>query len=231
MDHVKNFLSSSNKETSTEVCSEIGPEVVQETINKHVHVESATAVDRERHIHHHQHRVQPIAATEHLAEQHITQVAPEVTRERVEKLSAEKEALLAQQHGAIQNTREHGATIQTQENLGVTASEHVHHHVHEHITPVIQKDVHQHEVIHNVQLVHEKTQAGDAVHNHGDTQHSHHFYSGLPKVESGHGAAGVPTDASAIHAHKSHTDIEGHQHKTSVGEKAANAVEQRSDRV
>ncbi|CDZ97777.1 hypothetical protein [Phaffia rhodozyma] len=181
MDAVKSFLGSSHKEGSTEVCSEIAPEVVQETTI--------------------------------------------------------------------------GATIQTQENLGVTASEHVHHHVHEHITPVIQKDTHEHKVLHQVELIHEKiheapiihetttlptisldefrakTQAGDAVHNHGDTQHSHHFYSGLPKVQDGHSAVGTTGAPSAIPGTSTHTDVAGHQHNSAISEKAASAVERRSDRV
>ncbi|CDZ96278.1 hypothetical protein [Phaffia rhodozyma] len=204
---VKEFLGSNHQATTTEVDREVAAPVTQETVQTHQHTTTQEAIDKERHIHHHQHRVQPVAATEHLADQHVTQIAPEVTRERIEKLSPEKEALLAQQQSQIQSSRQAGATIQTGENLGVTESEHVHHHVHEHIQPVIQKDVHEHEVIHNVIPVHEKvheapivhetttlptisldqfksqTNAGEAVHNHGDVKHSHEFHTGAPKVE------------------------------------------------
>lgn len=46
--------SGANKVDSTEVCSETAPEVVQQTIRQKEHVETAEAIDREKHIHHHQ---------------------------------------------------------------------------------------------------------------------------------------------------------------------------------
>jgi len=47
-------LQGSNKENTTEVCQETAPEVVQEHIRPQEHVETAEAIDREKHIHHHQ---------------------------------------------------------------------------------------------------------------------------------------------------------------------------------
>jgi hypothetical protein len=68
---VKEFLKGSHKADSTEVsysssfisslrltniqvCSEVAPEVTQEHVRQQEHVETAEAVDREKHIHHHQ---------------------------------------------------------------------------------------------------------------------------------------------------------------------------------
>lgn len=50
---LQTFLSKHDKAGSTEVCSETGPSVTQENVTGHVHQEDATAIDRERHIHHH----------------------------------------------------------------------------------------------------------------------------------------------------------------------------------
>ncbi|CDZ96283.1 hypothetical protein [Phaffia rhodozyma] len=214
---VKEFLATHNKTGSTEVCSEIGPEVLQETIIPHVHTEQATAIDRERHIHHHQHRVQPIVATEHLAEEHITQIQPAVVQERHEEMAPEKLEMLEKLKTQHKNTRTIAPTEETVAVLGTTASEHVHHHVHEHITPVIHKETHQHKIIHNVIPIHEKIHESPIVHestvlptltmeefrakmaqakglHHGEKEHSHHYYEGQPRVsEDGSHPVGTKT--------------------------------------
>lgn len=51
---VKDFLKGSHKPDSTEVCSEVSPEVTKEHVRPQEHTETAEAVDRERHVHHHQ---------------------------------------------------------------------------------------------------------------------------------------------------------------------------------
>lgn len=51
---VKDFLKGSSKADTTEVCTERAPEVVQEHVRHQEQTETAEAVDRERHVHHHQ---------------------------------------------------------------------------------------------------------------------------------------------------------------------------------
>lgn len=93
------------------------------------------------------------------------------------------------------------------------------------------------------------------IHNHGDPAHSHQFYGGNPKVQDGsassasYGTSGIPSDSRQQQYSQGnqqytqgqqqytqgHQDVEGHNHKTSVGQKAASAVESReqtrADRV
>jgi (2Fe-2S) ferredoxin len=78
-------LSGSNKADSTEVCTETAPAVVQEHVSRNETVEQIEAIDRERHIHHHQHRVQPIVDQQTLPTQHQYNVVPEVSSSRIGK--------------------------------------------------------------------------------------------------------------------------------------------------
>ncbi|KAK4687664.1 hypothetical protein P7C73_g2457, partial [Tremellales sp. Uapishka_1] len=209
MQAVKSFLKDSNKADSTEVCSEVAPEVVQETVRPTEQVETAEAIDRERHVHHHQHRVQPIVDQQTLDTQHVHSTAAAVTREHKEEMLPEHQQKLNEQRTAFQNTQTQADVERTGVNLGTHVNEHEHHHIHETIQPVINREtiapttVHQtnviHEKIHDAPIVHEATtlptitqseflkNKTSGPHAHTDSGHSHQFYEGAPKVGAGAG--------------------------------------------
>lgn len=200
------FLSSSHKNDSTEVCSETAPEVVQEHVKPQEHAEITEAVDRERHIHHHQHRVQPIADKQVLETKHEHNILPEQVREAKADMLPEHREKLEQQRTMHQNTQTVAETVRTQAAAPAVANEHVHHHVHETIQPVIQRETVQpttvhttvpvHERVHDAPIVHEattlptvtldefKNKVGGA-HSHNDNTHKHQFYEGQPRVGGG----------------------------------------------
>lgn len=95
-------------------------------------------------------------------------------------------------------------------------NEHQHHHIHETIQPVIQKETVQpsvvhhtaavHEKIHDAPIVHEattlptithdaflKNQEASGPHSHNDKTHSHQFYEGAPRI----GGAAAQKDSIA----------------------------------
>lgn len=61
-------------------------------------------------------------------------------------MAPEKGHLLDGLKSQHKDTRTVGATETTGENVGSTVNEHTHHHVHEHVTPVIQRETHEHKV-------------------------------------------------------------------------------------
>ncbi|KAJ9125859.1 hypothetical protein QFC24_002643 [Naganishia onofrii] len=205
LNHAKEFLTRSAQNDSTEVCSETAPEIVQEHIKQNERVETVEAIDRERHVHHHQHRVQPIVDKQVLDTKHEFNVLPEVTRESKHDMIPEHRAKLEEQRNLYHNTQTAAPVVREQVAGGVQANEHVHHHVHETIQPVIQREtvasthVHTtipiHEKIHDAPVVHEmttlptvtldefKSKAGGVhAHSHRDGDHSHQYYEGSPRV-------------------------------------------------
>ncbi|ORY23364.1 hypothetical protein BCR39DRAFT_549458 [Naematelia encephala] len=202
---VKDFLKGSKQPDTTEVCTEVAPEVVQETVKQQELVETAEAIDRERHVHHHQHRIQPIVDQQTLPTQHIEATAAAVVREHKEEMLPEHQAKLHEQRTAYQNTQNTLDTERSAANLGQHVNEHEHHHIHETVQPVIQREtiaptvIHQtvgvHEKIHDAPIVHEATtlptitqaeflqqkEAGGPM-SHQDKSHAHQFYEGAPRV-------------------------------------------------
>jgi len=224
-DGVKNFFKGAAKPDSTEVCSEVAPEVTQETVRPQEHIETAEAIDREKHIHHHQHRVQPIAHKEVLPTQHTSSVAPVVVREHKEDMIPEHQAKLHEQRTAYVDTKHVADTQRSTAHVGTHVNEHEHHHIHETIQPVIQREtvaptvVHHtnaiHEKVHEAPIVHEATTLPTitheqflankeklASHSHTDKSHSHQFYEGAPRVggnseTTGHAAGESGNTAAA----------------------------------
>lgn len=69
---VKDFLKGHSKADTTEVCTERAPEVVEEHVRPQEQIETAEAIDRERHVHHHQVCHAPL----HLSNHTLTIAAP-----------------------------------------------------------------------------------------------------------------------------------------------------------
>ncbi|EIW72399.1 hypothetical protein TREMEDRAFT_66871 [Tremella mesenterica DSM 1558] len=201
---VKNFLKSAFKKDSTEVCTETAPEVVQEHVRPVEHVETAEAVDRERHIHHHQHRIQPIVDKQELDAQHVHTTAPAVVREHKEEMLPEHQSKLHEQRTMHQNVQTTGEVERSAAHLGTHVNQHEHHHIHETIQPVIQRETIQPTHVHHTIPVSEKIHEAPIVHeattlpaitldqfskhkdhhpeSHQDSSHTHQFYEGSPRV-------------------------------------------------
>ncbi|KAK8866136.1 hypothetical protein IAR55_001287 [Kwoniella newhampshirensis] len=205
---VKDFIKGSHQADSTEVCSEVAPEVVKEYVKPTERVEVAEAVDRERHIHHHQHRVQPIADKRTLDTQHVNATGEAVIREHKEEMLPEHQAKLQEQRTLHHNEQRVADVERTNVNLGTHVNEHEHHHIHETIQPVIQRETVQPTVVHHTAAVHEKIHDAPIVHeittlptishadflkqkehvgphSHQDKDHSHQYYEGAPRVGGG----------------------------------------------
>ncbi|TVY32316.1 hypothetical protein LOCC1_G008536, partial [Lachnellula occidentalis] len=168
---VGSFLSKDGKHDTT-VHETINPAVQQEHVRRTQLEEQTKAVDREVHQDHHHTSVQPIADREVLPEQHTSQVTGVEHRHIKHGSDDHAKAKLAAEQAQFKNTREVGET-ERQTVAGETiAGEHVHHHVHENIQPVIQKETIQNSVVHTTIPVHEVHQ----------NEAKHHTASQLPPV-------------------------------------------------
>jgi hypothetical protein len=168
---VTGFLSNNGKH-NTVVHETVNPAVQNEHVTKTLHNETTTAIDREVHQDHHHTTVQPILHKEVLPEKH-THSMGEVEHRHIthgnedhikHKLEAEKLR--------FKNTMEIGKTEHTTSAAPTISSEHVHHHVHEIIQPVIQKETIQPTVVHTTVPVHE-------VHHN---EAKHHTATALPAI-------------------------------------------------
>jgi len=141
------------------------PAVTHETIKPHVHEEATQAVDREVIQHHHHTTVQPLTAQEVLPEKHTHNILPAEHREfHHDDESRTKERLAAEMANFKNQTIQH-ETRHTQSAAPTVTGEHVHHHVHETVVPVVHKEVIQPEVIHTTVPIHETHVA--AAQHHG----------------------------------------------------------------
>lgn len=134
------------------------PAVEHEEVQREVREKEYTAVDRERHQEHYQTKVQPIQDREVLPEQHhhVEEASEEKVfnhgdnQEAEERLEAEAEEL-----GVHENTRVVAPTHTTQAKGEVIESEHIHHHIHENIQPVIEKETIEPHIVHKTKAIHE----------------------------------------------------------------------------
>merc|ERR1712093_728345 len=137
---------------------------VHETVNP--------AVDREVHQDHHHTSVQPIKDREVLPEQHNHQMAGVETRNLKHGNDEHVKERLAAEQAQFKNARTVGDTQHTSSANPTIAGEHVHHHVHENIQPVIQKETIQPSVVHTTVPVHDVHQ----------NEAKHHTATSLPAV-------------------------------------------------
>ncbi|CZT11695.1 uncharacterized protein RAG0_15777 [Rhynchosporium agropyri] len=144
---VGSFLNKDGKHDTT-VHETVNPAVVNEHVTKTHHENVTTAIDREVHQDHYHTSVQPIKDREVLPEKHSHQVAGVETREVKHGNDDHVKQRLAAEAAQFKNTREVGATQHTSTAAPTIAGEHVHHHVHETIQPVIQKETIQPSVVH-----------------------------------------------------------------------------------
>lgn len=156
----------------TTVHEKVAPAVINESVTKHRHEEAQTAIDREVHQDHYHTSVQPIKDREVLPEQHSHQMAAVEEREIQHGDASAIKARLEQERMQFQNTRTEGGTKESHSVAPVIAGEHVHHHVHETIQPVVNKETIQPSVVHTTVPIHEVHQ----------NEAKHHAASALPAV-------------------------------------------------
>ncbi|MCJ1249774.1 hypothetical protein MMC30_007000 [Trapelia coarctata] len=156
----------------TTVHEKVAPAVVNETIQKQKHEEVTTAIDREVHQDHYHTSIQPVKDREVLPETHHHNIIPVEKREHHHGDAGAIKARLEQETAQFRDSHVEGATRETHSVAPVIAGEHVHHHVHETIQPVIQKETIQPSVVHTTVPIHE-------VHHN---EAKHHAASALPAV-------------------------------------------------
>lgn len=150
----------------------VNPAIQNEHVTRTQHEQATTAVDREVHQDHFHTSVQPIKDKEVLPEQHTHQMAAVETRNINHGNDEHVRQRLEAEKAQFKNTREVGDVQHTHSAAPIVAGEHVHHHVHETIQPVIQKETIQPSVVHTTIPVHE-------VHHN---EAKHHSATALPAV-------------------------------------------------
>jgi hypothetical protein len=150
----------------------VNPAVQHETVTPTRQENVTTAVDREVHQDHHHTSIQPIQDREVLPEQHSHRTAGVEHRNINHGNDQHVKDRLAAEQAQFKNTQEVGTTQHSAATNAGVAGEHVHHHVHENIQPVVQKETIQPSVVHTTVPIHEVHQ----------NEAKHHTATSLPAV-------------------------------------------------
>lgn len=127
---------------------EVVPAVEHETIKREHETREEAVIDKERHQHHYHTTVQPLEDREVLPTQHDQeQAAPEVY-EYDHGDGGDTKGQVDARNAGFQSTSEEGQTYETTTKQETVAGEQVHHHLHETIQPVIEKETVQPSVTH-----------------------------------------------------------------------------------
>lgn len=161
---VGDFMGESGRHDTT-VTESTAPAVEHKTVKPTQHEEINTAVNKELHQDHYHRTVQPVQATERMPEQHTSKVAGTVNREFDHRDNEGTERAMRAEAGKLRNERHVEGTTHTQSRAPVVEGEQVHHHVHETVQPVLQKEVIQPEVIHTTVPIHEVHHQAAQVHS------------------------------------------------------------------
>lgn len=208
----------------TDVDEVVNPAVVSETIKPHRHEETTEAIDREVHQDHYHTTIQPVQHREVLPEKHTHNLVPQIEKEFRHDNEDETRRTVSAELARFQNTSTTARTTTSHQQAAAVTGEHVHHHVHETVQPIIHKETIQPEVVHTIIPIHE-------VHHASST---HHGMSALPmKTLDEFKAAGGLLTGSKSHTHEEYdgaprpynekltTSIEkvlpGHHHSSTTG--------------
>jgi hypothetical protein len=168
---VSSFLSKDGKHDTT-VHEKVNPAMHAEHVTPTQHENATTVIDREVHQDHHHTTVQPINHQEVLPEKHSHNVAGVEHKNIKHGDDSHVRQKIEQEAAQFKNTREVGQTEHTTNVNPVVAGEHVHHHVHETIQPVIHKETIQPHIVHTTVPIHEVHQ----------NEAKHHTSSTLPAM-------------------------------------------------
>lgn len=151
------------------------PAVEHEHVQPEQREKEYTAVDRERHQDHYQTKVQPIKDREVLPEQHHhvkESSEKEVFHHGDHQKAEDRLEDEAEELGVNENTRQVAKTHTTQAKGETIEAEHIHHHIHENIQPVVEKETIEPHIVHKTKAIHE-------VHH---DEPKHHEATQLPPV-------------------------------------------------
>ncbi|KAK6343352.1 hypothetical protein TWF730_010943 [Orbilia blumenaviensis] len=159
---VSEFLHHGNKH-SVDIEQETKPAVLHERVKEKQHETVVHAVDREIHQHHHQIHVQPIQDKVVESEQHHHNVIPVEHRTHHHGKDKEVSTALATEHGKFKDERE-VLPVETTNSANVVVGEHVHHHIHDYIQPVIERERVVPHVVHTTVPIHEHIEHEPYIH-------------------------------------------------------------------
>lgn len=155
-----------------QVHERVAPSVERETVKPMQREERTVATDREVHQDHYHTTVQPVQHSETLPEQHHHNIIPVEHRTHDHRNKQETESHLQREAAQFKDESVRHDMKHSTGAAPSVAGEHVHHHVHETIQPVVQKETIEPHVMHTTVPVHET--------HHNVAQH--HAASALPAV-------------------------------------------------
>ena len=123
----------------TTVHERIAPGITHENVQRTQHENVTTAVDKEIHQHHYHTSVQPVTDKNVLPEKHSHNMVPVEHRGFEHGDPNDVKARLAAEEAKFKDERIVGDTHHTHSVAPVVSGEHIHHHVHETIQPVVQR--------------------------------------------------------------------------------------------
>lgn len=203
---VKDFLGKKNHH-SVDIEQETAPAVVHERVVQKQHENVTTALDREVHQHHHQTHVQPIQDQVLESEKHHHNVIPIEHRESRHNKDREVEAQLQEHRGNFRDERE-VLPVETTNSSRNLVGEHVHHHIHDVIQPVVERETIQPHVVHTTVPIHERIENEPVVHkgNVLPTLSMNEFN------KAGHSLTGYKKDPEHIEYEGDPLNIDGKSH-------------------
>lgn len=168
---ITEFMGKSGHHDTT-VHEAVAPAVQHEVIKPHVHEEINTAIDKEVHQDHYHRTIQPIQDREVLPETHTAKLGAVQHREFDHRDAEGTKRALIDEQARFADERRVENTTHSQSVAPTIGGEHVHHHIHETIQPVVQKETIQPSVVHTTVPIHE-------VHHNKAT---HHETTALPAM-------------------------------------------------
>ncbi|BGP14575.1 hypothetical protein JCM10213_001924 [Rhodosporidiobolus nylandii] len=157
------ILSEADAKLATHDHQHLAP-VTHETRHHHEIEEIERQREVDRHVHHIQHHVQPVLDEQHAAEVHHEKVIPQ-TEIRESHVATDEDKV---QFAAL-NTAKDSLVEAPREKVivdkGEVVNEHLEHHVHHVVQPVVERDTHEHHRIHTVIPVHQTTHEAPIIHS------------------------------------------------------------------
>jgi len=203
---VSEFLHHGNKHT-VDIEQETKPAIVHERVAQSQHENVTQAVDREVHQHHHQVHVQPIKDQVMVEEKHHHNLIPVEHKHHHHGKDQEIQNTLQQQAANFKDEQE-VLPVKTTSSNQTVVGEHVHHHIHDIIQPVIERETVQPHVVHTTVPIHEKIEHEPFIHkgNVLPTMSMNEFTS------AGHSLKGFKKDPEHIEYEGEPLKIDGQSH-------------------
>ncbi|KAL3293793.1 allergen [Colletotrichum asianum] len=214
---VSNFMSGDGHHKTT-VTQDASQAITEEQVRPHQHENVTTAVDKEVHQDHHHTHIQPIKHKETLPEQHHHNMIPTQHKTFNHGNESETRDTLDREAAKFKNTSTTHETTHTSHTAPVVTGERVHHHVHEHIQPVIQKETIQPHVVHTTVPIHE-THHAKPIHHGATTLPAmtiDEFNKGKDKLTGTNKMKefdGCPDKHNKIYESTEHTGLASHHNK------------------